>query len=304
MPPRLDTRFAPITANPARRDDYVEIAPCGALAPYVRCFWGSPGRRTDAPASGGTRRTLVVPDLCMDIIVSGNGRTGAADCSFCGINDAPFYAEERGEFRFGIRFYAWSAALFSAERMDGALNALSPADAYFPGFSAELSERLCGADGIFERARIAEAFLLKRLDEGRGHPSVMNAVSRIIRRSARTDVAALSAGCAVSQRTLERRCMEGVGVPPKTLLRLVRYQLLWQACLAPGFSALDAVERLGFCDQSHLLREFKKFHGMTLEAARAAYFGQLAERLRQPENGAELSHLSKTRTRIRAILEP
>lgn len=34
--------YTPITAMPYRHSDsYVEIEPCAALKPYIRCFWGS-----------------------------------------------------------------------------------------------------------------------------------------------------------------------------------------------------------------------------------------------------------------------
>lgn len=269
----LETLFVPVTAHAARRKNYVEIAPCDALKPYIRCFWGTPGQTAEPPDE--TERTLVVPDVCMDIIVSQDEQTGAVHSGFCGINDRAFFAAASKTTCFGIRFYAWSAALFSAEKMNAALNAFTEADAYFPHFSKEISERIFRAKNICERARIAESFLLKRLDVRRERADVMNAVFRIVKNSGRTDVASLADECAVTRRTLERGFKEQIGIPPKKLLRLVRYQLLWQDCLKPGFSALDSAMRFGYFDQPHLLREFKEFHGMTIEAARAAYKMQL-----------------------------
>ncbi len=36
------TCYTPITAMPySRSESYVEIEPCAALKPYIRCFWGS-----------------------------------------------------------------------------------------------------------------------------------------------------------------------------------------------------------------------------------------------------------------------
>ena len=39
---------------------------------------------------------------------------------------------------------------------------------------------------------------------------------------------------------------------------------------------LDAVERFGYTDQSHLLREFKRFHGIPLTQARRIALGDVA----------------------------
>lgn len=44
MPLTLDKKYMPLTASPYRRDKFhIEIPPCDALKPYVRCFWGTEG---------------------------------------------------------------------------------------------------------------------------------------------------------------------------------------------------------------------------------------------------------------------
>lgn len=36
----LDRLYHPLTAQPFKCDkNYIEIAPCDALKPYIRCFW-------------------------------------------------------------------------------------------------------------------------------------------------------------------------------------------------------------------------------------------------------------------------
>ena len=39
---RLSQMFKPITATPFVFDDgHIEVEPCQALKPYIRCFWGA-----------------------------------------------------------------------------------------------------------------------------------------------------------------------------------------------------------------------------------------------------------------------
>ncbi len=50
----------------------------------------------------------------------------------------------------------------------------------------------------------------------------------------------------------------------RTLAGLIRYQCLWRSLLTdPRWDVQDAVARFGFADQAHLLRSFKKYHGLT-----------------------------------------
>ena len=61
-----------------------------------------------------------------------------------------------------------------------------------------------------------------------------------------------------------------MGVSPKALASLMRYQLLWQDMLySPRFDVLDAVARYGYTDQAHLLHDFHRRHLMTPREALA-----------------------------------
>ena len=51
----------------------------------------------------------------------------------------------------------------------------------------------------------------------------------------------------------------------------MRYQYLWgEVVKNPGFCVSDAVYQYGYTDQSHLIREFKRYHTMDIRKA-AAY---------------------------------
>lgn len=252
MPYRLDRIFKSITANPHQRPSYTEIPPCEALAPYVRCFWISKNDNQNEYNS------LVIPDICMDIIVTDN----SAD--FCGINNRSFFSANNDVQFFGVRFFAWSVALFTDKDMINALNSYGVADEYFPDFPTEDILH----SSLENKIKIVEKYLLKRLNTRRENSDVMNSLYRIISTDGRTSVADLSDFCAISRRQLERKFAEQIGVSPKQMINLLRYQLLWQNCVNPDFNALDSVEKFGYFDQSHMLNEFKKYHGISLGKAR------------------------------------
>ena len=72
---------------------------------------------------------------------------------------------------------------------------------------------------------------------------------------------------AVSTRTAERVFRRHMGLSPKETADVIRYQTLWQRSLRLAFDLMDQVEALGYCDQAHLLNNFRRFHGLSLQEA-------------------------------------
>lgn len=259
----LDQIFHPLTARPfGAGAAYAEYPPGPALRPYVRCFWASAGA---APA-------LVVPDACMDVIFTIDYTHGRVQSVFCGIDDAPYLAPGspaglRCE-TFAIRFYAWAAVLFAAQDMRNVKNGAFAAEAFFPGLHRALAPRLpeCGTQA---RIRLAEQWLLARLDPRRQDPLVREALALLLQNRGSLRVDALARETHVSARQLERLFRSQVGVSPKRFAALARYQYLW-ADIACGrdVPVQEAVARYGYADQAHLLHEFRRFHGMTPAQAR------------------------------------
>lgn len=96
----------------------------------------------------------------------------------------------------------------------------------------------------------------------------MNAVAEILSRRGVLRMHELARDTHVSDRQLQRVFQENMGISPKTFASLVRYQNLWRDILtAPGRQVMDEVYLLQFTDQAHLMREFKRYHGMTIPQA-------------------------------------
>lgn len=258
--------------------EYMEIAPCEALRPYVRCFWGSvmPYRSEDCKDSGS--ESLVTPDTCMDVIFDINHTNGSADSCFCGIDDRSFTANGGGTVRgtvstFGIRFYAWTAVLFSEDSMRDVRNARVDAGAHFWGLKKYLEPRLYESTDIFSRIALAEKYLLEHMNSVRENALLSQAMGCILTRRGVLKMKELSDETCANERRLERIFGEYIGISPKKNSELIRYQYLWNELLyAPNPDIQDLVYRFGYTDQAHLLRDFKRFHTMTpTEARKLAY---------------------------------
>jgi len=95
-------------------------------------------------------------------------------------------------------------------------------------------------------------------------------------------VDALAGACGLSARQLERRFLDAVGLGPKRLARILRFQRVFRAVAAePALDsaagqrpnwAVVAVD-CGYYDQAHLIRDFHAFAG---EAPAALFSVQAA----------------------------
>ena len=259
----FQTRYQPLIPRPFQRDAaYAELAPCPALAPYIRCFWGSTGRtQQSAPAVP----RLVTPDTCADVIFR-RAPDGGATVLFCALDDRPYFTppDAISTDTFAIRFHFWALPAFCAESLHAARNTVADAGMYFPELTRSLQYEVWETKTLDGRARLAEGILSRTLRNDRLHPRVLNAVVRLIAAQGRCSSQEMVEGAGCGPRQLQRLFLPLIGLSPKRLCRLVRYQCLWRKLLAePEPDMCGTAARFGYCDQSHLLREFREFHTMT-----------------------------------------
>ncbi len=260
----LSMSYHPITATPfLGNSEHCEIPPCGALKPYIRCFWGNAGPQNLSKAAG----SLVIPDTCMDIIIRVNPFDQRVTANFCAIDEQTYrsHATDGGAAlsTFGIRFFCWSAMLFTPENFCCTKNRAFDPEEFFRGITAELTEIVRRFPTLQERAGAAEKILLRRLNLSRLNGDLMNVVSDMILYQGRMKISEIARRNALSERKMERIFSENIGVSPKTLSNLIRYQLVWQEVARGGGDILDMVEKYGYTDQAHLLNDFRFRHGMT-----------------------------------------
>ncbi|MDE1177430.1 MAG: helix-turn-helix domain-containing protein [Edaphobacter sp.] len=93
----------------------------------------------------------------------------------------------------------------------------------------------------------------------------IEAAARIIRNShGRASIRAIARHAAMSQSALERHFRAAVGATPKKLSRLARLEhicRLWDT----GQTLTEIAFEAGYCDQSHMVRDFRLFTGTSPE---------------------------------------
>ena len=264
----LTKQYHPITGEPFLRDEsYWELAPCDALKPYIRCFWGTlrplqPTASINDPLPG-----LVIPDTCMDVIFDIQYTRNTCSATFCTLDEHSYrtasQANQETIGTFGIRFYAWTASLFADMDFCGMKNQAIAADIPFRQLVKQLTPLLFDEPTLTGKAAVAERFLLRALDRIHPDPNLLNAVHYLLKTSGRAKISELSEYAALSSRKLERLFQQHMGISPKSFASLARYQLLWQDIAAhPRLNLLDAVDKYGYTDQAHLLNDFRRHHLM------------------------------------------
>ena len=266
--------YNPITATPfACNPGYMEWQPCAALKPYIKCFWG-----TKVPVkqekTGIITTGIVTPDTCMDIIFHVDYTNNRSTGCFCGIDDRTFETHNRNDEEklvatYAIRFYAWSAVLFSEESMRDVRNGFFDAGYHFSKIKKEIEPQLFDVESMVEFITLAERTLLKYLQKRHENTYVTETIGRILDSKGSVWTERLAKEIHISNRHMERLFREYIGVSPKNLASMVRYQYLWNDILYEShFDVQDAVLRYGYTDQAHLLHEFKKFHSMNITEAK------------------------------------
>lgn len=167
-----------------------------------------------------------------------------------------------------------------------------------------LPERLHEASGWAARFAILDELFVDRFARARpASPDAAWAWRRLLEADGRLRVSELAEELRCSRRHLTTRFSEQVGVPPKTLARLLRFgraaRLLGAAPAShkPG-GAVGAPSSLGeialdcgYYDQAHLNRDFREFAGLApteLEAMLLPDHGGIADGCSWPEAGPEV----------------
>lgn len=135
-------------------------------------------------------------------------------------------------------------------------------DALWPGPAVQLRDRLCEAAPA-ARFAVLEQVLLRRLSRHRGgHPAVPLALARLARPD--TTIGDVAAHLGLSRRRLIEVFTAEVGMTPKRLTRVLRFQraiALARCAGTPDWGRLAS--QCGYFDQPHLIHDFQELAGLS-----------------------------------------
>ena len=115
-----------------------------------------------------------------------------------------------------------------------------------------------------ERIDLVEQFLMEQIEGPDLNAALFNSIQQLLHAPGGTSIREICTYSSISQRQMERLFLKDIGLSPKRLYCLVRYQKVWHDIVWSGnFNIQDEVQRYGYSDQAHLLKEFKRFHGVS-----------------------------------------
>jgi AraC-like DNA-binding protein len=285
-----------------RYQEYRVPPPLDAL---IECIWFLNAVHRHAPA-----RQQVFPDGCMELVfhfgtpfavTAGGARIQQPRSVLVGMMTRPLTLQPPMTIdTMGVRFRPGGAYPFAGVSLaaitDGSveLQDLWPASA-----ASELFERLAAAPDEAARVTLATRALRDRLGK-RADETVSAAVGHLVRTAGRVPVSAVTREAGVSQRHLQRRFAEQVGVGPKLLSRILRFQHTLRyrdpargSVGTPVSTPLRAIDwarvalQCGYSDQPHLIRDYAQFTGTT-PASLVAAESELSSYFTDPQRLARL----------------
>ena len=263
----LRNLYIPLIAG-NRNYTYIERGANAALAPYVRCYW----YYENIPEEYDS---IVIPDTCVDIIFSVN-REGRVIATFCGVNDKPGFGRSIASFTerkvFAVRFYVWSFSILSGDTLQNTRNVFLDADFYMSYYVNEIKRNISIDSNFDEFINISNKILIKLIKEKFLDSNFMNALYHVLKNKGNIRIDELADQCFIGKRQLERLFRTRMDLSPKQFANLIRYQNAWRGILLSQ-DVNELVLQLGYSDQSHLLREFKNYHGITPYEAKIFAYG-------------------------------
>jgi AraC-like DNA-binding protein len=143
------------------------------------------------------------------------------------------------------------------------------ADELWGRAAVALGEAVAAAPTPAEAAAVLERSVYERLADAPGLDPVVGEAVRRLLPGGGGEVASIASPLFISERQLRRRCEAAIGVSPKTLARMLRFQR-FLALAGQTEHPAEQLSRLaadaGYADQSHLTREAARLGGRSPKA--------------------------------------
>lgn len=174
-----------------------------------------------------------------------------------------FNATGKNNKMFGVRFYPESASLFLDDDVFHFNNQISSLHQVLGNAISVLHERLFDATSIQEKVGLLDQFFLSKLLKNQKYISktqlIKSALTTINLKEGYLDLEKMADKFGISSRYLNKLFVQNTGVSPKQYHQIIRFQQSLQI-LNKGTESLTSIAyQSGYFDQSHFIREFKKF---------------------------------------------
>lgn len=251
--------------------EYREWAPPAALGDQVEAVWSLSGQ-----AGPGDEPQRILPDGCAELILNfadpvvqeTGGPVRQPSLMFVGQITGPLHIRPTGRVDLlGIRFRPGGAAALTPVPQHQLVDRTVPLGDIAKGAARRMAPAFDSDDPAVRIERATEG-LAYSLESRR--TVVAESADAIVRHWGMIPVGILAASAGLGARQLERRFLDEVGMTPKRLARISRFQRVFQAMERRPIGWTRVAAECGYYDSSHLVRDFREFAGEAPSRAVAA----------------------------------
>jgi AraC-like DNA-binding protein len=247
--------------------ELVSRSPDARLRGYVGDYQGYVESGSPAPV----RREVPVPRIPVivnfgspwNVAASTNGAPVSHDSFVAGLTAASAYVGAAGAAScVQVNLTPIGAHMFLGLPMHELANEVVPLEAALPLGVGLLAEELEEKGDWNERFALLDAILVARLAEARApSPDVAWAWHILEKTYGRAPIGWICERLGRSRRHLASRFREQVGLPPKTVARIMRFDRAVSLLGRRNAQLADVAFECGYFDQAHLNRDFREFAG-------------------------------------------
>ena len=222
------------------------------LEDYCMCIWTMKSKKI----LNKTISNNILPDACIDIVIDFVSNT----ISFAG------FSKETKDFKLdkkidymGVRLKpSIFGVLFnvSADRV-------MDEEIAFSDIEKEVNiDRILDLKNTNERIEYLKGYILQKAKEQREIP-FMEVVEKLYENPKEQSVTEIAKKLGYNERNLYRVFKANFGVSPKVLLNILRLHLCLTLMLEEKMNLIDIALFCGFYDQSHFIKEIKRYTGIS-----------------------------------------
>lgn len=250
---------------------YQEFKPGKSLQPYVKCYY------VYESATPAAFDDIVFPCASMEIIFNlgtGTWQTRPGDefvttpsVELWGQVLKPLPVRSIGRnTMLGIRFFPHAVASILADKVNLFNNQVVNYGDVLGNNVRSLHNQLLETRTWTKRMSLVESFLLEQLaraEKRLNKVALVNDLMQELQQETFNTMEMVAARYGISARYMQQLFVQYTGLTPKLYSQINRFQNSLQLIRAGGSSLTSIAYECGYADQSHFIKEFKTFAGIT-----------------------------------------
>lgn len=162
----------------------------------------------------------------------------------------------------GVRFRLGGLGPFVHQPLTRLTDSIIAPEQAFGRSAIDVELAIKNADSADEQAHILDEYFCGQLDLEPDFETFAHALQTCEASQGNVSVEDMANQTGVSSRQLARLFARWLGFPPKTLCRIVRFQMALKTLMQdPKCSLAEVAKRTGYFDQAHFIKDFQKMSG-------------------------------------------